>query len=675
MSALIRLPRITQAEGYYETFVYTDTIIETVRECHEEFILRMDTFIVGGGTSYGITVYFWAAPNLDYLDLFPSGTRIIFIYWTGEIEIVCHEYNYTRQVEKSVQIWHEGALRYSFDSGWTGGADSVLSLDGDGGFRFSIGGAALGIYCGLSHQSLNVLPSEINYAFYCSAGSYTTIPNDVTGSFTNSTVFTIFRKGYWIFWDVDGVIIDQLKVNFLPSSLYADASLYATDDAVVGATFVAANNLHLTGTGTGSLPPLKSRGFSGFTNSGDGILPLLIGTATSELTILGTGSGVLPNLEGAGHGYAGNAPVGIHIYGNGRLPALTGFAYSLGKPVLVIGWGALPGLVGYGYGTLSYDQTGNGAGILPALHSSAGENLNGYSNNILPKLSGYAWVKTNAGILALGTLQFSSYGGTENWQGYCFYDPIYLSLVSGMRGTWLTNSENRIETYFGLLGSNTRTMTVQRNYDDVSGVLAYVATYYVNGTPDRFDLVTDLLDFVKPSTTSAGLEVDRILAHELTHAVMNDRINTTSWPGWFSEGLCEFIHGAAERVNLHLATESISSLLSALNDNVSGHAQMTSRHYAAGYLAVWKLHSVTTGGIKTLLLDMATGTSLNDTIINNTTFGSVADFLAWMTGGDGTLFVQGLKDSNAFSRADTGAIGGYAVDGGPILDNFSVIPD
>ena len=41
---------------------------------------------------------------------------------------------------------------------------------------------------------------------------------------------------------------------------------------------------------------------------------------------------------------------------------------------------------------------------------------------------------------------------------------------------------------------------------------------------------------------------DRIIAHEMVHAVMGRSINMTAIPTWFLEGTAELIHGADERL-------------------------------------------------------------------------------------------------------------------------------
>ena len=73
----------------------------------------------------------------------------------------------------------------------------------------------------------------------------------------------------------------------------------------------------------------------------------------------------------------------------------------------------------------------------------------------------------------------------------------------------------------------------------------------------QFDLPDFQSPFTAPSTDSPIYRADRVVAHEMTHAVMADVLNlNTSVDGtanggsanWFIEGTAEFIHGADYRV-------------------------------------------------------------------------------------------------------------------------------
>jgi flagellin len=103
----------------------------------------------------------------------------------------------------------------------------------------------------------------------------------------------------------------------------------------------------------------------------------------------------------------------------------------------------------------------------------------------------------------------------------------------------------------------------------LGGTLASVNSSWsidINGDASlkSLTLVINKFDFA-PSTgvdglnseTATGIEMynDRILAHELTHAIMADQLGDVYYdsPTWFKEGTAEFIPGADERLKNDIA--------------------------------------------------------------------------------------------------------------------------
>ena len=100
-------------------------------------------------------------------------------------------------------------------------------------------------------------------------------------------------------------------------------------------------------------------------------------------------------------------------------------------------------------------------------------------------------------------------------------------------------------------------------------------------------------DFISPSWPNGGSAPqynDRVIAHEMTHAVM---ARTTDWADlyanakWFIEGTAEFIQGADERVEGILLS---GSTMADLVNSVTNGWDNDNNHYSGGYLAVRFLH-------------------------------------------------------------------------------------
>lgn len=156
-------------------------------------------------------------------------------------------------------------------------------------------------------------------------------------------------------------------------------------------------------------------------------------------------------------------------------------------------------------------------------------------------------------------------------------------------------------------------------------------------------LAIDLDDVL--STDSLWIDVDRVITHEMVHAVMSaSGINWNDTPKWFKEGAAEYVAGANERVrsSLNMAaggysnsyetasaskqTQAMQSVLNAITVSSS-----SSDFYSASYLAT---------------------SYLDNLIQNNSPGNTIANFMQAIS--NGTTFdvainmYTGLADQNAF---------------------------
>lgn len=270
----------------------------------------------------------------------------------------------------------------------------------------------------------------------------------------------------------------------------------------------------------------------------------------------------------------------------------------------------------------------------------------------------------------------------QNTVGVGGNDPNKRAVIDGLRLGWLEEAEKRIKQYYGIAATTKLDMNVNlATTDGVGGNLASVSTTAVggNGQWQNITLNVDMADFTPPNLPDGGSAPvfnDRIIAHEMVHAVMARTMNFAALPNWYKEGMAEFIQGADERVNSDFNNTVIGwpAIRAAfLADNMS-----TSAGYSAGYSAVRYLHDRIKAhggsGIKdiTVYLSQNPGATL-DQAITNASHGAFANLAAFNLAfqGNGPAFINAFN----FTNADTGAIGGFDVDGGSVLSAKNVLLD
>jgi flagellin len=165
---------------------------------------------------------------------------------------------------------------------------------------------------------------------------------------------------------------------------------------------------------------------------------------------------------------------------------------------------------------------------------------------------------------------------------------------------------------------------------------------------------------------------DRIVAHEMTHAIMARSMNFSSLPQWFVEGTAELIHGADERLRGAVAGGGAAAVVSGVTS--------TTFSYEGGYAASRYLHDKlkeagVEGGMKGLMTYLHEHQSANlDTALNAVTNGAIADSSAFLSDFH-TNGVDFINTKMNLTNADTGAIGGLDADGGPSRSARDVVSD
>lgn len=202
-------------------------------------------------------------------------------------------------------------------------------------------------------------------------------------------------------------------------------------------------------------------------------------------------------------------------------------------------------------------------------------------------------------------------------------------------------------------------------------------------------MTVDMADFTaanQPDGGSSPVYNDRIIAHEMVHAVMatgqswGKLAQNPSIYQWFIEGTAEFIHGGDDRVQ----GDGLTSTLGKLTEADLEVWQQGSPDYSSGYLAVRYMHAAIKAsggnGVQDVIQYLHNNNvTFSEAITASSTaaFANLADFYSKLNTAraDATAFQSyiGLDLSNA----DTGAIGGLDADPttGVEKTKFSVMPD
>lgn len=243
---------------------------------------------------------------------------------------------------------------------------------------------------------------------------------------------------------------------------------------------------------------------------------------------------------------------------------------------------------------------------------------------------------------------------------------------------WLHIPEARIAQYYGLVADGSE-LVVNFEYNQTGGTTAYVTGYLGTTTQtltvDLADLGSGTGDSGDNILTSKGDYTDRIIGHEMLHAVMNNQFGMSKiaeMPVWFLEGSAEFLHGADERLKFSILEDGVISdpyldyiiergvSLMTINDWSSN-----SHDYSASYLIMKYIDKKITLGkdMKNFMASIKASTvdgltAIKDAIIANTGFATFEAFvLDFET--NGSTFVKTQVNLNlAGDEVDTGSVGG-----------------
>lgn len=160
------------------------------------------------------------------------------------------------------------------------------------------------------------------------------------------------------------------------------------------------------------------------------------------------------------------------------------------------------------------------------------------------------------------------------------------AVLNALKGFWISEGEQRVADAFRLSADGAELKITFTN-DSSSQALASVSGSSGAGGKIFNQVLNVNLAYFDASTLPNGCSTpqysDRVIAHEMAHAVMGRTMNFAGLPSWFIEGSAEALQGADERLAGDTAGgTNTAAILAAFNaDDVSGSAR-----YSGGYAAI-----------------------------------------------------------------------------------------
>ncbi|WP_295159009.1 flagellinolysin [Selenomonas sp. AE3005] len=181
---------------------------------------------------------------------------------------------------------------------------------------------------------------------------------------------------------------------------------------------------------------------------------------------------------------------------------------------------------------------------------------------------------------------------------------VNQQIIKALNSEWIQNSLEMLKEAYGIDftedGTMVDKMTVYLDNQGQNGTLAYVSHTVSGSQTTKLELHVNMdyysnmdMEDVNGVSASASTYLDRVIAHEMTHAVMAANIEDfDTLPLYIIEGIAELTHGADERVLSVLNTMSASDYSSLFS---SGGTAGTQEPYAGGF-AFFRYMAAHSGG-------------------------------------------------------------------------------
>jgi Ca2+-binding RTX toxin-like protein len=262
-------------------------------------------------------------------------------------------------------------------------------------------------------------------------------------------------------------------------------------------------------------------------------------------------------------------------------------------------------------------------------------------------------------------------------------DPHITAIVQQLQTTWMPQAESRIESAYGLVGKGILTLGFTHEGVDNAEAARVGITHSSNPSiPTRVSLDINLDQFASSSVNGAGpLFNDRIIAHEMVHAVMAVNMDMSTLPSWFVEGAAELIHGADDRVRNDLSVITDQANFNALFSTTPG-SPTGSAGYSVSYAAIKLLDKEIRAnggtGIKEVFAQLKNGKTLDQSLaavsLAHANMSGLWNSLASFEARVKTTGFASMSTLLNLTNGDTGSIAGSDY-GFASLNAIDVVPD
>lgn len=285
-----------------------------------------------------------------------------------------------------------------------------------------------------------------------------------------------------------------------------------------------------------------------------------------------------------------------------------------------------------------------------------------------------------------------------------------IAIISALKRSWLRAAEQRVKDAFGIEADGYNLDIRLVNASEIGSTSTIAAVSYSYGVDGKAQNVTlkinrETSSFNPPSLPNGGsapMYADRVIAHEMTHAIMGRTMNYGPMNKWFKEGAAEFVHGADERLKNDIyagdhdgdSVSGLDEIMSLLDKDNPGAWASNSASYSAGYIAVRYLHehiknAGNANGVKAVFAYL----DANESAILSQALNAIDPVSFSAANGEKDLF-QMIQNDYAADKAnflqvygkismdsvfspetDTGAIGGLDADGSAVQTAESIVDD
>lgn len=272
--------------------------------------------------------------------------------------------------------------------------------------------------------------------------------------------------------------------------------------------------------------------------------------------------------------------------------------------------------------------------------------------------------------------------------------PVALSeeekIVVNLKKWWLDEAEQIVKDSFGISASGIN-MDIKIFDDPSNPAAAFVRASYtsdpldtigaigITGKGSNLSLEINLAHAKPVGASISGGDyyqyVDRVITHEITHAVMTSTMNFGDMPIWFVEGVAEFSHGADERLKNNIANlgngispAQLDSGVKAVVDSIGTGSEGdwnagNPPSYSAAYLSVRYLDAEIKAnggnGIRDLTEYLATNdTATLDDALTNASSGAFTDQVDWISSFKNDVTDMASMEAKTGVKLDTGIVGG-----------------